>query len=297
MRRCVGVLVIVLAAAGCGTPTPPPVAASGGLPTPATEYLVKEARIVNGMVSVRADIPVAPPGRKPAVVALFKDTHQLVGAGFVAVTYQVDWARLRGPAPTPAPGSVGTWVLASPSAAVLGEAYLHDVARNAEIVSAVLDWMQTLPEVDMARVGMAGGSTNGFITLRAVAAEPRLHAAVAIAACGDYHGFLRDSSMGIPGQALALAPAYEEWLRTQEVVRHPDRLVHAALLMVNRVGDRLIPVGCADETARVLREAYARAGAAERFEYLRLESEGHGMSAVEVQAMFDWLRRWLQPAT
>ncbi|MDX2168999.1 MAG: prolyl oligopeptidase family serine peptidase [Deltaproteobacteria bacterium] len=291
--RCLALLMLV-AVCGCRAAVDPPAAPRGAIPAPATEYLVKEGRVVNGLVAVRAEMPPGLHERRPVVVTLLGNPHELVAAGFIAVSYEVNWNRLRG-VPTPTANTVGSWVLASPSADVLGQAYLRDVARNAEIVTPVLDWVATLPEADMAHVGIAGASTHGFAALQAAASDQRLRAAVAIAACGDYHGFLRDSSMGVAGQPLALAPAYEEWLQAQEVVRHPDRLVHAAVLMINRAGDRVIPIGCADETARALREAYARAGASERFEYVRLDDEGHGLGPAERQAAFDWLRRWLQP--
>lgn len=287
-------LLVIVAVSGCHAAVDPPAAPRGAIPAPATEYLVKEGRVVNGLVAVRAEIPPGAHDRRPVVVTLLGTRRELVAAGFIAVTYEVNWSRLRG-VPTPTANTVGSWVLASPSAEVLGQAYLRDVARNAEIVTPVLDWVQTLPEADMARVGIAGASSHGFATLQAVAADQRLRAAVTVAACGDYHAFLRDSSMGVPGQPLALAPAYEEWLQAQEVVRHPDRLVHAAVLMINRAGDQVIPISCADETARALRDAYARAGASDRFEYLRLDDEGHGLGPTERRAAFDWLRRWLQP--
>lgn len=299
MRALFRCFIGALVASGCSAPVPPAAPAGpapdGALPRRASEFLVREATLLDGVVRVRADMPLAA-GRKPAVIAMFRDTHQLVGAGYVAVTYEVNWARLRGPAPVAGPDSVGSWVLASPSAAVLGEAYLRDVSRNAGIVPVVLDWLEAQPEVDMARVAMVGGSTNGFVTLQAVALDRRLAAAVVIAACGDYRTFLRDSSMGIPGQPpLALAPEYAAWLDGQEIIAHPDRLVHAAVLMVNRSGDAVIPIACADQTARVLEAAYARAGAAERFRYVRLEREGHGLSTEEGRALFDWLQRWLRP--
>ena len=256
----------------------------------------REAELAGGVVTVRAEFPASRPGRRPAVIALLGNIRALTDAGFVAVTYKIHWEQLRQGEPTAAPSdrAVGRWVLASPSASVLGERYLRDVVAAAGVhVPAVIDWMVAQPEIDAARLGMVGGSTNGFIALGAAAADRRLRAVVAIAACGDFPLFLSGSSMGMAGAPLSLAPAYAEWIAANQVVAHPERLVHAAVLMANRTGDPLIPIACADETARVLAAAYAHAGAAERFRYERLAGEGHGLSDDEARLTLAWLRRWL----
>lgn len=269
-------------------------------PRPSPRFLVRDTRLLDDTVSVRVEIPLDPPGPKPAILVLIGDMRHFTEAGYVTVTYRVNADRRRGAKPTvpPSEHAVGMWVLASPSAGVLGQTYLRKIASTAgEIVPAVLDWLQTFPEVDGSRIGMAGGSTNGFITLQALAADPRLRVAVVIAACGDYHRFLQDSSMGMKGQPLALDPAYEAWLREQEIVARPDRLLGKALLMVNRTQDEMIPISCADETARLLGPAYREAGMAERFRYVRLEASGHGIATAERREAAAWFEKWMSPST
>lgn len=288
--RCSLLLLVLCILVACGAPRPAP----SNEPA-SSEYLVRETRLVNNQVSVQLELPLEP-GRKPAVIALAGDTRRLRRDGMVIVKYTVHWQLMRGPDPTPLPAGkgAGKWVLASPDARHLGERYLREVAATADTyVPAIVDWLQTVPEVDPQRIGMVGASTNGFITLQALAAEPRLRAVVAIAACADYPTFLRDSTMGMSGAPLTLAPDYAAWLREMTLLSDPSRAVHGALLMINRVADPLIPVACADETARVLRDAYAAAGAADRFEYIRIAEEGHGMGRAETEAAYNWLRRWL----
>ncbi len=290
------VIVLLVLLTGCVTRTGDP---AGRASPPTTTFLVKETTLVNGAVMVHLDIPLQPTGRKPAVIALLGDTHPIVEAGFVAVTYTVRWGLLRPAQPTPAPDQpvAGKWVLASPSADVIGQQYLRDIATTADTyLPAILDWLIQQPEVDPTRLAIAGSSTNGFVALRAGAVDPRLGVIVAIAACGDYERFLQFSAMGMEGKPLDLAPAYAQWLHSQEVISDPARLTHAAVLMVNRAGDPLIPVSCADETARVLTDAFARAGVPQRFRFLRFEGEGHGMAAPEIDATMAWLRQWLASA-
>ena len=115
------------------------------------------------------------------MINLFGDSRPLLAAGFVAATYSINWALLKDalPPPAPAEGGAGKWVLASPSASVLGEHYLREIGLTAtRYVPMVLDYLATVPEIDATRIGMLGGSTNGFITLAAAAHDRRIDAAV-----------------------------------------------------------------------------------------------------------------------
>ena len=293
----------LLAAWGCG---PRATASRAADPdaAPATgavqerQLMVREAKLDGGAITARLEIPPDPPGPKPAILANLNEADSMATDGVVIVTYKIDWFRLKGAPPLPPPAeqnTVGTWVLASPSAARLGEHYLRQIAATATIVvPKVIDYLETVPEVDMSRLAITGASTNGFVALQAIAADQRLRVATVVAACGDYQRFLRDSSMGMDGRPLALDPAYAKWIASQEVVNHPQRVVHAALLMANRVKDPLIPIGCADETDRVLRRAYAAAGRSDRYRYVRIEgTEGHGFGPQEAELHLAWMRTWL----
>jgi hypothetical protein len=63
--------------------------------------------------------------------------------------------------------------------------------------------------------------------------------------------------------------------------------------MVNRVDDELIPISCADATAEALAPAYERAGAADRFRYVRIETTGHGFGPNEHREAMAWFEKWL----
>jgi dienelactone hydrolase len=157
----------------------------------------------------------------------------------------------------------------------------------------VLDAVAAIPEVDMTRIGIAGTSTTGFTALQAVAAEPRITAAVIGAACGDYHRFLYGSNLAMNGEFLALDPAYETWLHSVEPIRHPDRLVHAAILMLAGADDPVIPRRCVDATVDALRHAYEEAGVPDRFSARIMPALGHSFTQPMVDDMMAWWARWL----
>jgi dienelactone hydrolase len=263
----------------------------------ATEVETREVQLADDLITVRLHIPPGGREKKPAIISMMTDHKAFLKRDILVATYRVNWEFLKPPLPPPvdaADAVVGKWVLASPSKALLGQRYLETLTITAnDVVPRIAAYLATLPEVDRDRIGVVGSSSNGFVALQAATHRPRLRAAVVLAACGDYHAFLRYSQMGMRGGPLELDPTYDRWLRAQEPFRHPARLPPTALLMVNRRGDQIIPVECADATARAVERAYRRAGLADRFEYRLIEGQEHGTGSTEYDAMMKWIDRWL----
>ncbi len=281
--------------------TPPPRPPRPFLPRP--PHVAREAVLHHGAVTVLVEIPTGFPLPRPAVISLLANRDPLLAAGAVAVSYRVDWERIKYLAPPtalapptpPGPNTVGQWVLASPSADVLGWRYLAGIVAEATIVvPSVLDYLAGVHEIDPTRLGIVGVSTTGFVALQATAADPRLVATAVLAACGDYETFLRYSAMGLGGTPLALAPDYHAWLHRWAPVHHPERLTHAAVLLVHRPRDHLIPVRCAQRTARAVRRADTRAGTPDRFRLILNPVPGHGIGDVERTAYVQWFQHWFR---
>jgi dienelactone hydrolase len=262
---------------------------------------VREATLLDGGVTVRVQIPPGPPGRRPAVIGSVPDPTALLAAGAVVVTYEV---HLPPPAPAAAeqpaaPNTVGVWLLAAPSAKTVGEFWFALIAHQAEkVIPAIVDHLGGVPEVDPARVGVAGISTTGFVALQAVAADRRLRAAAAVSACGAYHTFLHLSNLAMNGAPLDLDPSYDRWLDVHDPVAHPQRLVHAAILMVNGDDDTAVPARCALETGRALSRAYAAADVPERFRLVMLPDANHNIGPSAQHDVMAWWYRWfLRPGS
>ena len=299
-------VVLAMLLAGCRPPAPPVERPAPEAAKPArSDVTVHHLSLENGFYTVDVHVPTAFPPPRPAVISLLGELDAFLDAGFAVVTYRIHWEMLKGlvpkppadaPAPAPPRPTYGKWLLASPDPRKIGEGYLRLNVSNGEgTVPKVIDAITALPDVDVRRLGIAGTSTNGFVVLQALMAEPRLRAGVAIVACGDYHRFLQASSLAMDGGPLDLAPDYESWLHEKEPVRHPEKLVHAALLMMNGADDRTIPTSCAVETARVFKRAYRRAGASRRFRFVLFERKGHDIAAEARPRAIEWLRRWLRP--
>ncbi len=238
---------------------------------------------------------------RPVIVNPLLDPTRLLARGAVVVRYHLNWESI----PTPQPPAesaaekkarnpVGTWLLASPSAAVIGRGYFQLIWSAGKSAKRVCEYLATLPFVDPDRIGMAGMSTTGFKVFSALLAGTPLRAAVVVAACADYHSFLRDSPIALNGADLDLDPAYESWLRAHEPVRHVRRFADTALLAVNGGEDHVIPTDCVDQSAPILRRAYERAGGAQRFRQAWFGDATHnelvGRADAEILA---WWVRWL----
>ncbi|HEV7733775.1 MAG TPA: hypothetical protein VGR62_16520 [Candidatus Binatia bacterium] len=283
-------LALLVIAGGCRrTPV-------GPLPIPAPRIERRSVELENGLIALELVIPLDSPGPKPTLIGLPALGTELFAAGIVSLSYRIDWTS-RQDAPlrmTPFPSGTGRWLLASPSPGRLGERYLRSIAAMADIaIPRIIDYLETLPVIDRERIAVGGTFTDGFIALQALAHDERLAAGVVIGACGDYRRFLHDSSLGANGGPLTLDPSYDAWLTAQEVVRHPERVVPAPLLLVNRVDDPAVPIACADETARALAPAYAAAGVTDHFRQLRLDGRASGLGPEERKAVMDFLARRL----
>jgi len=290
-RRCVAVLGFAFLACAC--PLPPPLPPKAGPPPPPGEIVLD-----HGFIVLQLHTPPGPAGPKPTVISFLADQELLLAAGVVVATYRLEWKLVeafRPPEPPPSPGAhpVGQWLLAAPTPKTVGKGFFGVITTNAEsAIPKIVDYLATRPEVDAARIGVAGNSTYGFTALQAAAADPRLTAAVSLVASGDYRCFLNLSNLAMAGKPLDLDPVYARWLDEHDPVRHPERLVHTALLMVNGKDDPAVPLACAERTARVLRGAYQRAGVPERFRF-QLAGGGHVIEEAARRETLAWFQRWL----
>jgi hypothetical protein len=297
--------LLAMLLAGCNPP-PSQVPAPPNVGPPARDDVAAHhLSIANGFHTVDVLVPTVFPPPRPAILSLLGEADALLDAGFAVVTYRTHWELLqgltaKGPATTTSgqpQRTYGKWLLATSDPHRIGEGYFTLIVGNGgRVVPQVIDAISTLPDVDTRRLGIAGTSTNGFAVLHALMADRRLGAGVAVAACGDYHRFLQASSLAMGGEPLELAPDYERWMEEWEPIRHPERLVHAALLMMNGADDHAVPARCATETARVFKRAYRKAGASRRFRFVLLEGAGHNLAVPARAEVPAWFRRWLSPA-
>lgn len=252
-----------------------------------------------GRVGGTLTVPDGAPARLGVVINPVTDAEALLRSGMAVARYHINWPP---PPSPPANGlaavdrgkTVGVWLLASPSADVIGRAYFELIWAEGMAARSVVEHLSGLDFVAADRIGMAGISTNGFKVYSALLSGVPLRAAAIVGACADYHGFLRDSPVALDGGELALQADYEAWLREREPIRHAERLPPAALLMINGGRDHVIPTDCVERSSAVIGDAFARAGFGDRFRQIWLPEATHN-DLVERTArdIEEWWRRWL----
>jgi len=287
----------------------------------------RDVSLANGWILVKLLIPREPPGPKPAIVSPIDDEQALLERGIVLVRFHTNWELLRGlkapaepanvaagnaaggppaqaapaAAQPPTENKVGSWLLAAPRPGIVGKAYFALISQDAlHTLPQVMDYLVTVPEIDPARIAIAGSSTSGFVALQALVKDRRFAAAVVRVACGDYHEFLKASSLALNNDPrwltngeLVLDPDYEAMLREIEPIRSPDRFPPRPLLMLNGGQDTAIPIRCALRTIDALRGAYMRRRVSDRFRSVVYDDQGHNLGTEAASESLAWWDRWL----
>ena len=184
----------------------------------------------------------------------------------------------------------------------------------------LIDWLQTRPDVDAARIGMIGFSKGGMETYLAAAVDPRIRVAVPCIGVQSFRWALendRGQSRVGTFQAAVNGAAQDAGIRsidTAFIRTFYDRVVPGLysdfdaprmlplisprpLLVINGDSDARTPQPGLLECVNAARAAYRSAGASERFEFLLQQNTGHRVTPEAMQQAIDWFVRWIPPQT
>ena len=193
--------------------------------------------------------------------------------------------------------------------------FLYDTVWD---VMRLIDYLETRPDVDAARIGLMGISKGGMETYLTAAADPRIAAAVPVIGVQSFRWALdHDAWQSRVGtfQAAADAAAADAGVKAVDaafVRRFYDRVVPGIygefdapavlpliaprpLLAINGDSDARTPLEGVRESAAAAERAYRAAGAPDRFVLHLQPNTGHAFGEPAQQAMVDWFARWLNP--
>jgi dienelactone hydrolase len=264
-------------------------------------------------------------GRRPAVILLHgtgggktdaqivKLSAALASRGFIAVAidgrYHGERAR---------PGARSTEYVAAMLRAYRSPGehpFLYDTVWD---VMRLVDYLETRPDVDAARIGLTGISKGGMETYLAAAADPRIAVAVPVIGVQSFRWALDhdawQSRVGTFQTAVdaAAADAGQKTVDAALVRRFYDRVVPGIygafdapavlpliaprpLLAINGDSDARTPLEGVRESAAAAERAYRAAGVQDRFVLHLQPQTGHAFGEPAQQAALDWFARWLKP--
>ena len=173
----------------------------------------------------------------------------------------------------------------------------EDAVRD---IGALLDWIDTQPNLDGSRVAVMGASYGGYVALAALARYgDRLRCGVDMFGIADLPAFLAESEAGHYAEAQrgeygdARQPAMRRFLESISPIAAADR-IRSPLLVYQGANDiRVKP-----QQSRALVERVRQAGGS--VVYIEAPDEGHGLARPVTQfyfgvAMIEFLMRCLGP--
>jgi dienelactone hydrolase len=184
-------------------------------------------------------------------------------------------------------------------------------------VMRLIDYLETRDDVDPKRLGLLGISKGGIETYLAAAADPRIAVAIPCIGVQSFRWALDNNAWEprvstIQYAVEAAARTDHASLNAQFVRTFYDRVVPGIytefdgpamlsliaprpLMMINGDSDSLTPLPGVMLAANSASEAYAKAGAKDKFVLRVQKNTGHSVNGDSFRAAIDWFVNWLKP--
>lgn len=150
-----------------------------------------------------------------------------------------------------------------------------------------IDFLETRPEVDAARLAITGRSGGAAMSWFAAAVEPRIKAAIPVMGIGTYAVSVPDDT-----QRLHCDCMYPVNFRMHDMIHLGALIAPRPLLTAHGREDPLFPVAGYEEFEAAISSLYASYDAPDRFRNLVVESGHEDSDFLRAEAV-KWLDRWI----
>lgn len=185
-------------------------------------------------------------------------------------------------------------------------------------VMRLVDYLQTRPDVDAKRIGLAGISKGGIETYLTAAVDKRIAVAVPIIGVQSFRWALDNDDW--QGRIGTIQGAFDDAAKDAGVT-NPDAafvksfydriapgiysefdgpamlplIAPRPLLVVNSDADNHTPLPGVQECVSAAEKAYDAAGKDDRFSVIIQQNTGHRVNPESERAAMDWFVKWLKP--
>ena len=192
--------------------------------------------------------------------------------------------------------------------------FLYDTVWD---VMRLIDYLETRDDVDPKRIGVIGISKGGMETYLAAATDPRIAVAIPCISVQSFRWALENNAWQARVGTIEFAVegavrGDRATLNSQFVRAFYDRVVPGIysefdgpamlpiiaprpLMVINGDSDSLTPLAGVMLAANSASEAYAKAGAKDKFVLRVQKNTGHSVNGDSMRAAMDWLVTWLKP--
>jgi len=185
-------------------------------------------------------------------------------------------------------------------------------------IMRLVDYLQTRPDVDRARIGLTGVSKGGVETYLTAAVDERIAVAVPFIGVQSFQWALAHDDW--QGRIGTIQEAFNTIVKSEGVTRADsifvqkfyDRITPGIygefdgpqmvsliaprpLLIVNSDGDNHCPLPGVQECIATAQPAYLAAHAADHLQVIIQKNSGHTVRPESAQAMIDWFVKRLKP--
>ena len=162
-----------------------------------------------------------------------------------------------------------------------------------------LDYLETRPDVDMARIGSFGISQGGTWTWLLAAADERVKVSAPVVGVADYRSIIagiRDQS--IDSSFMSCLDSHSIYYFPPGLLQVGDQADFVALiaprplLVLGMSADNCFPLSGVIETSEAIRASYESMGAGDRFDYY-IGTGPHSYPLELQERVWAWMERWL----
>ncbi len=165
--------------------------------------------------------------------------------------------------------------------------FFNTVKGTVDDIRTLIDSFADDAQIDLDRIGMAGVSMGGFISFMSLVYEKRIKVAVPMIGSPDWEMFIDHH----PEFGKLVDDKLRARILKTNPIRHADKLATRALLVLNGMQDKVVPVMGVNRLHKVIKPMYK--DNPHRYKLIRYPGVEHEVTEEMAAEMVTWFKTWL----